>query len=103
MEQDSSNEEATEEATEEAAEEAAEEPPEEAAEEAVEEAAEEALSDTSAPGLFLEQAEGEETLIAQLIASQDANEELCAELKNARDDYDLATGTMGEGIPRTDY
>nr|XP_027299192.2 coiled-coil domain-containing protein 27 isoform X3 [Anas platyrhynchos] len=98
MEQDSSNEEATEEATEEAAEEAAEEPPEEAAEEAaeeaVEEAAEEALSDTSAPGLFLEQAEGEETLIAQLIASQDANEELCAELKNARDDYDLATGVM---------
>lgn len=69
-----------------------------------EEAAEEALSDTSAPELFLEQAEGEEdTLIAQLIAFQDANEELCALLQNARDDYNIATGTMGEGIPRTDY
>ncbi|XP_040389780.1 coiled-coil domain-containing protein 27 isoform X2 [Cygnus olor] len=62
-------------------------------EEAAEEAAEEALSDTSAPGL--EQAEGEEeTLIAQLIAFQDANEELCAELQNAHDDYNIATGVM---------
>ncbi|XP_035413579.2 coiled-coil domain-containing protein 27 [Cygnus atratus] len=64
-------------------------------EEAAEEAAEEALSDTSTPGLFLEQAEGEEeTLIAQLIAFQDANEELCAELQNAHDDYNIATGVM---------
>ncbi|XP_047923307.2 coiled-coil domain-containing protein 27 isoform X2 [Anser cygnoides] len=60
-----------------------------------EEAAEEALSDTSAPELFLEQAEGEEdTLIAQLIAFQDANEELCALLQNARDDYKIATGVV---------
>ncbi|KAM9175908.1 coiled-coil domain-containing protein 27 [Mergus octosetaceus] len=63
-------------------------------EEAAKEAAKEVLSDTSAPGLFLEQAEGEETLIAQLIVFQDANKELCAELQNARDDYNLATGVM---------
>uniref|UniRef100_A0A8B9BND8 Coiled-coil domain containing 27 n=1 Tax=Anser brachyrhynchus TaxID=132585 RepID=A0A8B9BND8_9AVES len=60
-----------------------------------EEAAEEALSDTSAPELFLEQAEGEEdTLIAQLIAFQDANEELRALLQNAHDDYKIATGVV---------
>nr|XP_047923307.1 coiled-coil domain-containing protein 27 isoform X2 [Anser cygnoides] len=64
-------------------------------EEAAEEAAEEALSDTSAPELFLEQAEGEEdTLIAQLIAFQDANEELRALLQNAHDDYKIATGVV---------
>ncbi|XP_035200626.1 coiled-coil domain-containing protein 27 isoform X2 [Oxyura jamaicensis] len=60
-----------------------------------EEAAEEALSDSSTPGLFLEQAEGEEgTLIAQLLAFQDANEELCAEMQNAHDDYNIVTGIM---------
>lgn len=40
--------------------------------------------------------------MAQLTALQKAHEELCAELQKAEDDYNMATGTMGEIFPKAD-
>lgn len=40
--------------------------------------------------------------MAQLTALQKAHKELRAELQKAEDDYNMATGTRGEGFPTTD-